>query len=332
MREPDEVLDAIRAAATSGEVGEVVARARARAVSAFDVAGGDLDRLLAQLGDVERAAQERRDRQHQAVLDVLRELGEHGTGRGLIDGTTEALRRLGFELSSIEWLGDERGTEGESAAAGPEECPARYDPIRRNVVRRRSAVLVPRCAGPGGPSTPSTAAAEVAAPVIVGSGVAAVLRAGTDHRLDETDRQIVATFADGLGHLIRCHGLSEELAALKVALTDVIDRATFPGPTAWLAAPPQREDTVAPATDRSAGGPLSSLTPRESETLRHLAAGETNARIARRLVISEGTVKSHVKNLLRKLDAANRAEAVSIWHRASTASDPRGSRYAGRPR
>jgi len=47
--------------------------------------------------------------------------------------------------------------------------------------------------------------------------------------------------------------------------------------------------------------------------LKLMAAGDTNARIASKLIISEGTVKSHVKHILRKLCAANRAEAVSIW-------------------
>jgi DNA-binding NarL/FixJ family response regulator len=66
------------------------------------------------------------------------------------------------------------------------------------------------------------------------------------------------------------------------------------------------------------------LTRREVEVLRLMAAGDTNARIATRLVISEGTVKSHVKHILRKLGAANRAEAVSHWLRA-------GQERSGRP-
>jgi len=37
--------------------------------------------------------------------------------------------------------------------------------------------------------------------------------------------------------------------------------------------------------------------------------------IAARLVVSEGTVKSHVKQILRKLAVANRAEAVSVYLR-----------------
>ena len=49
--------------------------------------------------------------------------------------------------------------------------------------------------------------------------------------------------------------------------------------------------------------------------LEHLVKGETNAEIARTLVVSEGTVKFHVKNILRKLQASNRAEATSRYLR-----------------
>jgi DNA-binding NarL/FixJ family response regulator len=46
-----------------------------------------------------------------------------------------------------------------------------------------------------------------------------------------------------------------------------------------------------------------------------MTSGATNVRIAEQLVISEGTVKSHVKHILRKLRAANRAEAVARYLR-----------------
>jgi DNA-binding NarL/FixJ family response regulator len=45
-----------------------------------------------------------------------------------------------------------------------------------------------------------------------------------------------------------------------------------------------------------------------------LAEGASNARIAERLVISQGTVKTHVCHILRKLEAANRTEAVGRYH------------------
>jgi DNA-binding NarL/FixJ family response regulator len=55
------------------------------------------------------------------------------------------------------------------------------------------------------------------------------------------------------------------------------------------------------------------LTNRELEVLQLMAEGATNAEIARQLVITEGTVKSHVKHVLRKLRAGNRVAAVSRY-------------------
>lgn len=54
------------------------------------------------------------------------------------------------------------------------------------------------------------------------------------------------------------------------------------------------------------------LTEREMEVLNLLAKGYTNREIAEQLVITERTVKFHVSSILRKLDAGNRTEAVSI--------------------
>ena len=50
-----------------------------------------------------------------------------------------------------------------------------------------------------------------------------------------------------------------------------------------------------------------------------LADGETNARIAERLVVSEDTVKTHVKHILRKLGVRNRSQAVSRYFRTRDA-------------
>ena len=54
------------------------------------------------------------------------------------------------------------------------------------------------------------------------------------------------------------------------------------------------------------------LTPREREVLHLLAAGLGNKEIAGRLAISDHTAKFHVSQILAKLNAASRAEAVSI--------------------
>ncbi len=52
------------------------------------------------------------------------------------------------------------------------------------------------------------------------------------------------------------------------------------------------------------------LTDREAETLRLVAAGLTNAEIAGRLFVSVETVKTHVGNVLAKLGARDRTQAV----------------------
>ncbi len=57
---------------------------------------------------------------------------------------------------------------------------------------------------------------------------------------------------------------------------------------------------------------IADLTPREREILCHLAEGQSNKVIARNLGISDGTVKLHVKAILRKLDVHSRVEAAVI--------------------
>ena len=68
-----------------------------------------------------------------------------------------------------------------------------------------------------------------------------------------------------------------------------------------------RNQRTAPATPD-----IHSLTQREREILRELAGGLSNKLIARKLDISEGTVKVHVKHLLKKLNLRSRVEAA-VW-------------------
>ncbi len=82
---------------------------------------------------------------------------------------------------------------------------------------------------------------------------------------------------------------------------------------------PQLTDTLARALgqqphERGASeappDPFAALTPRERDILERLAEGESNKVIARRLGISDGTVKLHVKSVLRKLEVHSRVEAA----------------------
>lgn len=52
------------------------------------------------------------------------------------------------------------------------------------------------------------------------------------------------------------------------------------------------------------------LTPREHEVLKHLAQGMSNKQISRAMIVTEGTVKTHVHHILRKLQVEDRTGAV----------------------
>jgi RNA polymerase sigma factor (sigma-70 family) len=74
----------------------------------------------------------------------------------------------------------------------------------------------------------------------------------------------------------------------------------------------RRARELVAAAERGHGrSALPELTPRETEVLRLVAGGLTNAQIAERLVISEHTVHRHVTNLLRKLELPSRAAAAA---------------------
>lgn len=57
---------------------------------------------------------------------------------------------------------------------------------------------------------------------------------------------------------------------------------------------------------------LGELTPRELEILKHVAEGQSNKAIGRALEITDGTVKLHVKSILRKLGVRSRVEAAVL--------------------
>jgi LuxR family transcriptional regulator, regulator of acetate metabolism len=210
------------------------------------------------------------------------------------------------------------------AADPPPLGPGLYE---SEVLRRQRAVLVedalddPRALGllPG-------ASSFVAAPVVCHQRPVALMHAdlGTGgHVLTDYDRETVWAFAEGFGcALERCVLASRlrEQSARVVALARSTEASVvaLSRPEIELDAPEVRQ-TVPQLRPRSVNALEDELTRRELEVLSMLAEGETNARIAARMIVSEDTVKTHVKHILRKLGVHNRAQAVSRYFQAKDA-------------
>ncbi len=97
---------------------------------------------------------------------------------------------------------------------------------------------------------------------------------------------------------------------LVVALRDIVAGKTVVAPDlAPVLARVVQGDT---APEEPQQTPFSELTPREHEILLLLAEGQSNKAIARNLGISDGTVKLHVKAILRKLGVHSRVEAAVL--------------------
>ena len=69
--------------------------------------------------------------------------------------------------------------------------------------------------------------------------------------------------------------------------------------------------TAAQGKASPAGNLVEPLSQRELEVLHLMALGRTNQEIAQQLIVAPGTVKAHTANIYRKLDIANRTEAVA---------------------
>ena len=75
---------------------------------------------------------------------------------------------------------------------------------------------------------------------------------------------------------------------------------------------PEATEVLIKAATSPVEGQQEGLTSRELEILRLMVSGESNPEIAERLVVSRSTVKFHVSNILMKLGATTRTEAVAI--------------------
>ncbi|WP_329001145.1 response regulator transcription factor [Kribbella sp. NBC_00709] len=124
----------------------------------------------------------------------------------------------------------------------------------------------------------------------------------------DLDDYVYAALRAGASGFLLKHSTPDELAAA-VRVVAAGDALLAPSVTRRLVEDFARAQPVVPIT------PVR-LTPRETDVLRLVARGLSNRQIADELVLAEQTVKTHVSNILTKLDLRDRAQAVVYAYEA----------------
>ena len=298
-----------------------------------------LQRTLVELLALEREIVEsdyvRRSDALERVADAVRRLGEVGSPQGILERAAEELGRSS-EFGRV-LIGEVRedglhahalwsAEDADAAAAALEELrrapiPLEYPSIEDEVTRRpRTEIVDVRATrSRAAPRLSETLGWEeyVVTALVVQGNTVGLLHADPGpalggRALDALDAEVAARYAEGLTGVFERAVLREMLQLHHHELRSAIE---------WMSAR-LGQITAGGGGDRTAAregpdlGGVEALTPRELDVLRLLARGQTNLEIARALVVREGTVKYHVKNILRKLGATSRADAVSRYARA----------------
>ncbi len=302
---------------------------------AADAAGAE--RVLAELVALEReiveAAYVRRADALERVADAVRRLGEVGAPQGILERAADELG-TSSDFERVV-LGEVRGAElhpravwsrhdPAAAAAALEQlgrAPIRleYPSVEDEVARRQRTEIV-RARAPR--SRAARRLAEVldwdgyvVTALVVQGQTVGLLHADTTsdgHAPDALDAEVLSRYAEGLTGVFERAVLREMLQLHHHELRTAVE---------WMSG--RLGQIAAPGAEVGAAGPLGesaatdALTPRELDVLRLLARGQTNLQIAHQLVVREGTIKYHVKNILRKMGATSRADAVSRYARSA---------------
>jgi DNA-binding CsgD family transcriptional regulator len=257
------------------------------------------------------------------VRDALHRLGEVGSPQGFLQRAADELGagsdfdrvliseiRDGTLVPHAVWVRDEPEPGATAARLQGVAVRLSYPLAEAEVARTRRPALVP--AGGRSPAALRDALgldSYVVVALALSGATAGMLHADAARPVDEVDLRVAALYADGLSRAF-------ERAALYRTLQH--HRQELRGAVGWMSERLTHAQGLADVAEDGTGeAPHGDLTAREAEVMGLLARGMTNVAIARALVISEGTVKYHVKNILRKLQATSRADAVAKFLRPS---------------
>lgn len=276
------------------------------------------------------------------VYSAIARLRTVKTATDLLQAAPRELARCGFDRIALTRIS---GAVAEVAACYDAFEPERAQELLRffreqpfqlsqfklegEMLRRRGPMLVERVDTESAHLHPALALTHcrsyVAAPIVPQGKVIGVLHADCHHQqryVDEFDRDRLWMFAEGFGHVYERRALLDRIRSLRHEVRRA-NSSIVAVMNDYVAAPIElvpeaRHDPTIAYSATSMFIPLearasSLLTKREREVMTLVAAGHTNARIAAQLVLSEQTIRSHVKRILRKLRAFNRAEAVARW-------------------
>jgi LuxR family transcriptional regulator, regulator of acetate metabolism len=284
---------------------------------------------------------EERLRLLEAVLDAAARLADAGPVSEIVDrAPAECARALGLDRCVLSRVDDGRllaeaihVADGDAAATldALKQAPVRlaYPLLEAEMLRRRQAAIVPapedeNAAGRHAFAPVMAWGEHLAAPVVLEGRVIGFLHGDGSRRLGDADRDGLQRFAAAFADVFERAVLRRRLRIQRQELRQVASWADARTSELSDGAIDLAVERDAPGADEPARGPGGGdtalrdlLTRRELDVLEHMVRGETNADIARALVVSEGTVKFHVKNILRKLHASNRAEATSRYLRLS---------------
>jgi len=293
---------------------------------------------------------QRRLAAHERVRRAIEALAQLGPASQVIDsGAAEAARAADLDRVVLSRIEDgalviaRAHPPAEGAGGRPDQrrdVPLRltYPLLECELLRRREARVVTDIDH----SQPSRYAflttfgwrSYVAAPIVVDGAVVGFLHgdraASRSPALDRID-------ADALEHFAAGFALVYERAVLRRRLRD--QRREIRRIASWAEArtgelgddviglspdPPEADERRAKAPEiLTEEGIATQLTTREIDVLQLMAKGKTNSDIARALFVSEGTVKFHVKNILRKMQASNRADASARYLRLTLHERPK---------